>query len=337
MRCLALGEALKAAGDAVTFYGRVDVPDIERAVRTRGFSIVRMDAESGDLNAPVELRTLMGQSARPAHWLVVDSYEVDEGSESRVRSAVDHIAVIDDLANRRHDCDLLLDQNLTADALRYESLVPQKTVVLIGPRFALLRSEFWDAQNLHRDRDGSIRRILVSFGGTDPTRETVKVIEALGSLSAPIAADVVLGKVQASYRGLVEEMVGRLPNVRLHSHVDNMAELMSQADLMIGAGGSTTWERCAAGLPSMTVVVAANQIEATENVARAGATLNLGWFADIDASAIAGALARLIENPGEVRAMSLAALGVVEGRSDGARTVAAAMSAIWRSDEMPAI
>jgi len=324
MRCLALAEALRIAGARVDFFGCVHIDDVASAITERGFELTRLSlpVESG----ASELRTHLDRRSEPMDWLVVDSYGADAGEEASLRPSVERIAVIDDLANRPHDCDLLLDQNLAEDSKRrYDSLVPASAVQLLGPRFALLRSEFWDSSALLRPRDGAIRRVLVTFGGTDPTHETLKTLEALERLRTPIAVDVILGCTDGEYHARVTEAVKRLPDARLYGYVANMAELMASVDLVVGAGGSTTWERCALALPSVTTVVAPNQMEATAMVAQRGATVNLGWFEDVDAQTIASAVERLLDSPDEVKAISEAAAAVVGGRSDGARVVASMM------------
>jgi len=329
MRCLALAEALRVAGARVAFFGLVDIDGVASTITERGFELTRLSlpVESG----VSELQAHLDRRSEPMDWLVVDSYGADVREETSLRSLVERIAVIDDLANRPHDCDLLLDQNLAEDSMRrYDSLVPASAVQLLGPRFALLRSEFWELERLRRPRDGTVDRVLVSFGGTDPTQETLKAVEAIEVLAVHLHVDVVLGGAEEPYRARVREVVRRLPDACMHEHVSNMADLMAAADLMLGAGGSTTWERCALGLPSITVVVAENQSKVTENVARRGATVSLGWHGCVDVASMADALSHLLQCPDYVRAISAAASDVVEGRSDGAMVVADVMHALAR-------
>jgi UDP-2,4-diacetamido-2,4,6-trideoxy-beta-L-altropyranose hydrolase len=202
-------------------------------------------------------------------WLVVDHYGLDESWEKGLKGHVDKIFVIDDLANRPHDCDVLLNQNLLDDLENtYKELVPQQCRKLLGPRFALLRPEFRRARETLRGRDGIIRRILVFFGGVDPTGETEKALEALEMLRRPdIAVDVVVGsnnpngqKIEAICRGM--------NNVTFHQQISNMAELMAAADLAIGAGGTASWERCCLGLPAVVTIIADNQAESTRKLAQ---------------------------------------------------------------------
>jgi len=118
---------------------------------------------------------------------------------------------------------------------------------------------------------------MVFFGGSDPTNETAKALEAIRMLNKPdIAVDVVVGSA-SPHKDKINELCAAMTNVVYHSQVENMAQLMANADLFIGGGGSTTWERCCLGLPSIILVVAQNQAETTAAVAKVGAIWNLGY------------------------------------------------------------
>ena len=204
-------------------------------------------------------------------WLIVDHYALDSRWEQTLRPSVGKIMVIDDLADRPHDCDLLLDQNLYQDmAVRYDSLVPATCAKLLGPKYALLRPEFAQARKTLRQRDGQVRRILVFFGGVDPTNETEKAIHALASIAdRQFTVDVVVGGGNP-HQQQIEKLCAMHEGFHYHCQVDNMAELMAAADLAIGAGGTATWERCAVGLNAVVTVLAANQQELAEMAARSG-------------------------------------------------------------------
>ena len=217
--------------------------------------------------------------------------------------------VIDDLANRRHDCDLLLDQNYYFDMKRrYQELVPERCVVLYGLTHVLLRPEFAIAKNRFRNRDGVIKRILIFFGGSDPTNQTQKAVEAIVLLRRPdIAVDVVVGSTNPN-RKYINTLCDSLPNMTFHCQISNMAELILGADLCIGAGGASMWERCYLGLPTITVVFASNQERTTEDVAQKGAIEYLGWSHTIDSRSYAQAITSMINDQQKVRRIINAAL-----------------------------
>ena len=247
-------------------------------------------------------------------WLIVDHYALDKRWEGQMRPFTGKIMVIDDLADRPHDCDLLLDQNLYKGMeRRYEGLVPDHCERLLGPRYALLRPEFAAARRTLRHRDGRVRRILVFFGGSDLSNETAKALEAIRLLNrSDIAVDVVVGASNAK-GDMIREICQRMPNTCFHLQVENMAELMALADLAIGAGGTTTWERCYLGLPTIVLVLADNQREVAEAMSAAGAIRNVGWHADVTSTGLAEALRMAMASPDFLNAMSERCFAIMGG------------------------
>lgn len=202
----------------------------------------------------------------------MDHYALDAGWERELRPDVGRIMVIDDLTDREHDCDLLLDQNLRdPDAPHYAGLVPRGCRLLLGPRYALLRPEFQAARARLRDRHGPARRVLVFFGGIDATNQTDKVLKAFELLRRDdLIADVVTSS-RNPRADQIREQCRKMKNVHFHGDVGDMAGLMSEADLSIGAGGTAVWERCALKLPTLAWPVAENQSEQLHMLARNGA------------------------------------------------------------------
>lgn len=253
-------------------------------------------------------------------WLVVDNYSLDEKWERAQRPRAAKIAAIDDLADRRHDCDLLLDQNYFPHAAqRYDGLVPERCRRLLGPRYALLRDEFSRQRRSLPERTGQARRVLVSFGGVDAGNETARVVALLKDFG--VAADVVVGEANPHAAALARQCAES--GFAFHRQASNMAELMARADLAIGAGGSSTWERCCLGLPTLQVAIAANQVALSQALALEGVVTYLG--ASVTAAAIRDALA----NPAKLRAQSRKMMALVDG--EGAKRVAAALFASPRT------
>ena len=202
-----------------------------------------------------------------AKWLVVDHYGLDASWELAMREGLGsepppQLLVIDDLADRPHHADLLLDQNFFGEATerRYQGLVPQQCRQLLGPHYALLGPEYALLHDLVPPRT-ELRRVLVFFGGVDSNNCTGEAIKALMAPElAQLAVDVVLG-LQCPHRQEVETLVAKRPHTTLHGPQPSLAGLIARADLAIGAGGATTWERACLGLPSVTFTVARNQLE----------------------------------------------------------------------------
>lgn len=276
MRCLTLAEALRAVGAEVCFVCLAAPGDALDLIVSRGFRVHALGAAAHwREDAEQTARALMTRG--PFDWVVVDHYGLDSRWESHLRAVVPRILVIDDLADRDHDCDVLLDQNFYADAAqRYVGRVPAGCRLFLGPAHVLLRDEFREVIRRPRERNGGVGRVLVSFGATDPTGETAKVLAALQALSMPgLACDVVVGAGNQQ-RERIETQCAALPAVRCHVQTSHMADLMWAADLAVGAGGSTTWERCILGLPTLTVVTSANQLQLTTDLAAVGVVWYLG-------------------------------------------------------------
>lgn len=333
MRCLTLADQLRAEGAEVAFICR-DIPEgMSNLLHARGYlsaklPLVEAVKDSQRFDAEETIKAAGQLFHDGVDWLVVDQYELDVVWERILRPYARKLMVIDDLANRQHDCDLLLDQNYYRDLdRRYQGLVPEQCTTLLGPAYVLLRPEFAGARKKLRARDGTVRRILIFFGSGDSTNQTRKALDAIKLVSRPeIAVDVVVG-ASNPYRDGIQTLSQEMPNVQYHCQVSNMAELIDAADIAIGAGGATTWERCSLGLPTLTVVFADNQLQTTLDLEQLGAIEFLGWANNITASNLARAIDRLIENPARLRNLSERAFFVLRDWQ-GTGTIIAAMRKI---------
>ncbi|MEO8680136.1 MAG: UDP-2,4-diacetamido-2,4,6-trideoxy-beta-L-altropyranose hydrolase, partial [Vicinamibacterales bacterium] len=246
-------------------------------------------------------------------WLVVDHYALDLEWERSARASTRRILVIDDLADRQHDCDILLDQNAYADMeLRYADRVPASCERLLGPSYALLRAEFGRSRNGPRVRTGNIERVFVFFGGVDAGNYTSVAIEALVRLRAPgLLVDVVIGEQHPNRLGI--ESACRVNGFTCHVETPKMAELMSAADLAIGASGSTSWERCCVGLPSICVSTALNQAAIAAGLEARGAAIVVRPAGRLSADDLSAPLLQLMERPDLVRSLGVSAHALADG------------------------
>ena len=297
MRCLSLAAQLQKEYDAqVCFIMRQLAGNLFSLVQDKGYSVLPLPAEQQEqklagyekwLTVPLELDAKETidklEAIGPVDLLVVDSYAIDVTWENTVRPYVKKIMVIDDLANREHDCDLLLDQNLYEDMhTRYNHLVPSKCQLYLGPKYALLRDEFYEARRALRHRNGSIQNILVFYGGVDATNETMKALRALEKIrnADSVTVNVIVG-ANNPCKGEIEKCCLKHSNWHFYCQVSNMSEFMNQADLMLGAGGTTTWERCFLQLPAFVTAVAENQIEGCKYLEKCGIIKYLGVFNEV--------------------------------------------------------
>lgn len=247
-----------------------------------------------------------------ADLYIIDHYGVDEAWERKIRTYTNKIMVIDDLANRHHDCDLLLDQNVVPQfETRYEGLVPAHCLQLLGPRYLIMRDEFIKARQNMPVRTGKVKNLLVFMGGTDPTNETLKVLSALEETNSKFdIIHVVVGNGNA-HKDIIQAIC-KERGFRYHCQIDYLAELMLQVDFSIGAGGSTTWERCYVGLPSSSTIVAGNQRIATEYAAEIGAVWNIGWHEEVNIASYVDLLNKLSKETPDLIQMSDKGLQLTE-------------------------
>lgn len=338
MRCMTLAEELRQHGVNIRFVSR-DLPQYLRdMLETKGmeFSPLESDAApcSADdlahshwLNASQEqdaLATKQALSGRKWDWLMVDHYALDARWESALRPSAEHIMAIDDIADRHHDCDVLLDQNLYADMQeRYAGKVPVQCRQLLGPRYALLRDEFRESRKQARQRTGPVKRILVFFGGMDADNYTGRAVEALAGLEVGAwQVDVVIG-MQHPCREQIEKLC-ESHGYHCHVQTKRMAELMVHADLAIGAGGSAMWERCCLGLPALSVCVADNQRRQITDAAEQGLIYSLSGGGDLTSS-LRRHIGAILENEPLRKLISRVAMQEVDGL--GVNRVAAALGA----------
>jgi UDP-2,4-diacetamido-2,4,6-trideoxy-beta-L-altropyranose hydrolase len=299
MRCLALAKTLQSQGADIQFLCRKLEDDLIDWIREKhGFAVETCPAtESETLPQPVD-------------WLIVDHYGLDARWESRIRPQAKKIAVIDDLANRPHDCDLLVDQNYHPDSDRYAPLTLPECQRFLGPAYALLREEFKQARQAAHPRTGQIRRVLISFGGSDPTHETEKVLNALQAVTHPLEVTAILGILHPR----ADSLPSKYPQFEFLRGVSNMAELLCRADLVIGAGGTSSWERCCVGAPSVVINVADNQVDLSRQLEKIGVIRNLGLSQHVQMDDIARVIDELIRNPEIVGTLSKKAWRLVDGQ-----------------------
>lgn len=327
MRCLTLADELKQRGAHICFVSRELPAHLRDMLAAKEMEFAALDREAIDEQAGVlahshwlgtsqmqdaqaTIRALSGQSW---DWLVVDHYALDEDWESALRGAAKKIMVIDDIADRQHDCDVLLDQNFYADMqTRYTGKVPLHCELLLGPRYALLRDEFRKLREQVKPRTGAVNRILVFFGGVDADNFTGQAIEALSGIDiSGIYVDVVIGAQHPCREQIKAACVQH--RFMCHVQTNKMAELMAAADLAIGAGGSATWERCCLGLPTFVFCTADNQQKQLADAAREGLLYAPEVSADLSLT-IQRHVCALIENSNLREFISRNSMQAVNGR-----------------------
>ena len=299
MRCLALAERLRDQYANVKFISRLNKGNLNNFIMERGFDLIKLEKPSNKIDIEELMKPdiqqynkWLGVSEKQdaqdtinciidkkINWLIVDHYALGEKWGMQLRPFVKNIMVIDDLANRKYECDLLLDQNYDENLkTRYNKLVPRKCIKLLGPKYALLRNEFSVLRKIIKPRK-NFKKILISFGGSDPTNETEKVLSAIKILKTKKQfrkeVDVTISNSNKN-KYKIKQLCNSIPNAKFYQNVYKIGKLMYKADLAVGAGGSSTWERFCLGLPAIVSIVADHQQETTEALAKKECLINVG-------------------------------------------------------------
>jgi len=306
-RCLALGEALVEAGWRSAFAFRAGTRETVPALAASPHRLLALDGAEDD-----EAARLSSKIGTRCDLLVVDHYGRDRDFETACRRFAARIMVIEDRPGRRHDCDLLLDPTPGRKAAAYRDLVPGGCRLLLGPSYALLRAQFVKQRQaaLARSRRAKPARIFVSMGMTDPGNLTAAVLQGIAAGGSGLAVDVVIGSA-APHLAALRRLIGELKlDARLHLDADDVAELMAAADLAVGAAGSSSFERCCLGLPSLVVVAADNQRDIAAGLNGAAEVLGLNDLA----GAVAAGVKRLCADAEARAAMAEAAARLCDGR-----------------------
>lgn len=341
MRCLTLADALTARGAHCQFICRAHEGNLIDCIHQRGFqahalpllpanSCAAHPAPTRPVNAePAHSHWLGATQAQDAHacalilaaqqpdWLIVDHYALDARWEQTLAPHYRQLMVIDDLVDRPHACDLLLDQTFGRDAADYRPLVPPQCQILCGSSYALLRPEFAALRpySLQRRTQPQLRRLLITMGGVDKDNITSRILMAL--CASPLPPDcqiaVVMGST-APWLAQVQQLAQDMPwPTQILVGVSDMAQLMADSDLAIGAAGATSWERCCLGLPTIMLVLASNQLQVAHALERGAAARIIQHAQDL-ASCLPRLLRELLEHPTALQAMSRSAAKIVDGQ-----------------------
>jgi len=300
MRCLTLADVLRDRGAECVFICRPHTGHLMNLISLRGYQVLALPVlqegeEFAGYGTPHAdwLGTVWSSDARDAQdvladhmesgrldWLVVDHYALDRKWERMMRSRTMRIMVIDDLADRMHDCDLLLNQNLGRSPQDYMGLLNADVPLLIGPQYALLNPEFAALRPTslaRRMKNTKLEHLLIFIGGVDKDNVTAHVLADIKNCELPsgLRITVVMGP-HAPWLGQIHALAKQMPlPTHVLSGVSNMAQLMAESDLAIGAVGGSAWERCCLGLPSIVLVLAENQQTGAEALQGTGSVIAL--------------------------------------------------------------
>jgi UDP-2,4-diacetamido-2,4,6-trideoxy-beta-L-altropyranose hydrolase len=310
-RCRRLAARLRQEGHEILFLIRSPSSNLRSEIERDGTQIGILLNDSpklSELDDAAASKVILAD--RRPDWLVVDNYALGNVWESAMRQSAHRLMVLDDL-ERPHDCDLLLDQGWLGDTINaYPSAKCEK---LLGPRFALLSPEYAQIRSQIRVRNNEIQRLLVYFGGVDGTGQTMRVLEALDDVDfSHLWIDLVVGENNA-HRDEIQRIATKMSNVNVVAPMETLAKSMRQADLFIGAGGTTTWERCCLGLPSIVCWTAINQKSQTLALDALGAHTQLGNAEEQTPESWRKALVNALKNPSRLDSQIKISMELVDG------------------------
>ncbi|MBI3475469.1 MAG: UDP-2,4-diacetamido-2,4,6-trideoxy-beta-L-altropyranose hydrolase [Acidobacteria bacterium] len=324
MRCLALAQGWREAGGNVVFAMALSTPAVNRRLAEENCRIVEMSVPAGSSDDIAATREVL--RVELPSWVVLDGYHFDSAYREAIGRAGVRCMIVDDNGGPGNfSAELVVNQNVHADAALY----PQQgrhTWLLLGPRYAMLRREFADRAGSARKVPDVSRKLLVTMGGSDPNEFAPRLLPSLiEGLDREVEIVVVVGG-SASGSNAMKIKASSLPaRVRVMQDVRNMAELMVWADLAIAAAGTTCWELCCMGLPSIVVEAAENQRLLARTLDTIGSAVNAGPVQDIDCDALAELTGKLLRDPLRRSELSHRAKKLVDGH--GVRRVVTLMTA----------
>ena len=278
IRCLALADTLKKSFKINFICTNLNGNLISQICKKK-FEVFRFNTKSQRINVKKDAEktiSIIKKHRNKKSLLILDSYILSQEWENRVRPYVKRLIVIDDLMDRKHSCDLIIDQNLhTQMNSLYTKSVPKNCVKLLGPDYAILRNQFIAQRKYAKIRSLPIKNILVSFGGTDNENHTLHALTSLKKLNSDVNVNVVTGTANRGKK-IIKNFCKKNFNYNYFEQVENMAKLMQVADLCIGSSGTTTWERCCIGLPAIVIVASNDQKDIASAVSKNKCIINLG-------------------------------------------------------------
>lgn len=346
MRCLALARTLRRRGMTVEMACRPLPGQRIALLQEAGFPVAilpfpgsgatRLPGHPIDAQEQARDAELCQRVLEPVDWIIVDHYNLDFRWHQALRTHARRIMVIDDLADRRLDCDLLLNPNPLPDLeTRYAGLLPQHCRSLLGLRYFLFREEFLDAiRQVRRPRPQG--HILVFFSGTDPTRETWKTALALSRMPLPatVRVEFILNRDHQDFQRLAR-LCRHHRHFRLATQVPDMARRMLRAQFAIGSGGSAAGERCLLGLPTLAWQIAENQREVLQDLTQSGAIRFLGESGRIKAIHIGRGVQWMLDHPWALQLMRQRARRKFQGPPAGSQAVASELTCLLETGSLP--
>lgn len=317
IRCLTLANFLKKKGLFTTFICKETEGNLFDVILKHNHNLVVL-SNSNKKNIweddAQEIIDKIKDFNSSKDWMVVDHYFLNKDWETRISSKLYKLFIIDDLCDRPHYGNILLNQNyLPGIRSKYKKILSSKTKILLGPKYALLSPEYKATRKLIKiNKKKKLQRVIIFFGATDHKEQTIKCLSILSKLNLKLLKiDIVIGLANKKKK-LIEEITDKIDNATLHVQIPSLCNLMKNADLYLGSGGTTTWERCCLGLPSIVISTSGNQVRQNEYLFKKGVIKYLGKAESVSEENIRTALLMFAEGYDSTK-MSKKALKITNG------------------------
>lgn len=318
MRCLALAQAWKNIGGHAVLAMATVLPTVEKRLKTEGVEVVHLTVQPGgsdDARETAKLRRLVS-----ATWVVADGYDFNTSFQRMSKEEGARLLLVDDMAHHEYYyADIVLNQNLHCQERDYVHREPY-TRLLLGTRYALLRTEFLKWRGFRREMPRFAKKVLVSLGGGETREACLKIANAILQLKG---MDVLILSEADSVDSETLRLISLRSTIRLEPSVSDMPGVMAWADMAVTGAGSTCWETAFMGLPSIVLVLAENQEQVATSLSSAGVAVNLGWHSSVNESDLVKAISCMSDDFARRQDMSRRAQRLVDG--EGASRVISAL------------
>ncbi len=311
MRCLALAQKLCAVGGSSVFATAMRAPLMSKRLKSEGIETVQFNVLPGSLEDAKQTANLAKKLG--ALWVVVDGYHFDASYQLAIKKSGLHLLVIDDFGSANHYyADVVLNQNLYAEEALYLAKEPY-THLLLGPRYVLLRNEFLKWRRFPRIFPENARKLFATLGGSDSENTALKILSSIQRTKIDGLEAILLCANNSHFKELQSTALASNINISLKRNVGNMPELMAWSDIAVSAAGTTTWELAFMGVPMLVMPIAINQLRVAEQLSKAGAATNLGWYKSLKASDVATKITELMSGRHIREDLSNCARNLVDG------------------------
>ena len=272
-RCNTLAEIFLQLGTPVVLFAK-NLKGAHWHVLSSAIELVKIPSDLNQDEDAFFCKKWLNSNYKIPELIIVDNYDLDKSWESYFYKN-QRVFVIDDLSNRKHLCDYLLDNGRISDEDAYKKLIPTECVTFFGPKYSIIRNEFLKSNPISVS---FIKNVFVFFGGSDFNKETLRFIKDIQNINSDLYFHIVVSKGNSAL-----DQIKNYSGKNFKIYIDPIvSEIMVKCDVYLGSGGSITWERMVLGLTGFVISVAPNQEEIAKNLSLKGLQIYLGSAREVN-------------------------------------------------------